>query len=112
MSGSMSAPDPLSALESVIRSRMGADPDSSYVARLHAKGRAKIAQKVGEEAVETVIAALAEDKAALTGEAADLIFHLLVLLAECGLTLEDVYAELARREGVSGLVEKASRAPE
>lgn len=109
MPAAMATPDPLDTLESVIRSRMGGDPDSSYVARLHARGRAKIAQKLGEEAVETVIAAMAGDKAELTKEAADLIFHLLVLLAEAGLSLDDVRAELARREGVSGLVEKASR---
>ncbi|MBW4331539.1 phosphoribosyl-ATP diphosphatase [Stakelama sp. CBK3Z-3] len=105
----MSDTDPLATLEAVIRERMGADPDSSYVARLHAKGRAKIAQKVGEEAVETVIAAIEGDRAALTGEAADLIFHLLVLLAESGLSLDDVRGELIRREGVSGLEEKAAR---
>lgn len=110
MPAAMATPDPLDTLETIIRERLGADPDSSYVARLHARGRAKIAQKLGEEAVETVIAAMAGDKAELTKEAADLIFHLLVLLAEAGLSLDDVRAELARREGVSGLVEKASRA--
>ncbi|MDP5277723.1 phosphoribosyl-ATP diphosphatase [Sphingomonas sp. DG1-23] len=102
--------DILDALEAVIRERRGGDPDSSYVARLTAKGRAKIAQKLGEEAVETVIAAIEDDKAALTGEAADLIFHLAVLLADAGLSLDHVRAELARREGVSGIDEKASRA--
>ncbi|WNO54533.1 phosphoribosyl-ATP diphosphatase [Stakelama saccharophila] len=105
----MSDSDPLTALEAVIRERLGADPDTSYVAKLHARGRAKIAQKLGEEAVETVIAALGEDRDALTSEAADLVFHLLVLLAEAGLSLDDIRAELARREGVSGLVEKAGR---
>ncbi|MGL1696811.1 phosphoribosyl-ATP diphosphatase, partial [Vibrio parahaemolyticus] len=84
--------DILTALEATIASRRGADPDSSYVARLFTRGRAKIAQKLGEEAVETVIAALAEDKAALTSEAADLVFHLLVLLADAGLTLDDIRA--------------------
>jgi phosphoribosyl-ATP pyrophosphohydrolase len=101
--------DTLDALEQVIRARRTADPDSSYVARLTAKGRAKIAQKLGEEAVETVIAAMADDRPGVTGEAADLLFHLLVLLADMGLTLDDVRAELARREGVSGIAEKASR---
>ncbi|MGC6399821.1 phosphoribosyl-ATP diphosphatase [Sphingomonas sp. FW199] len=101
--------DPLDALELTIRARLGADPDTSYVARLHSKGRAKIAQKLGEEAVETVIAALDGDRAALTAEAADLVFHLIVLLAESGVTLADVRAELALREGVSGLAEKAAR---
>lgn len=101
--------DSLDALEKVIRERRSGDPDSSYVARLTARGRAKIAQKVGEEAVETVIAAIADDRAGIVSEAADLIFHLTVLLADAGLGLDDVRAELARREGVSGLEEKASR---
>ena len=101
--------DSLDALEAVIRERRTGDPDSSYVARLTAKGRAKIAQKLGEEAVETVIAAIEDDKAALTSEAADLIFHLAVLLADAGLSLDHVRAELARREGVSGNDETAGR---
>lgn len=101
--------DTLDALEQTIRERRTGDPATSYVARLTAKGRAKIAQKLGEEAIETVIAAVAQDKAALTGEAADLLFHLLVLLADSGVSLDEVRAELARREGVSGLDEKASR---
>lgn len=106
----MTAPtDPLDLLETTIRDRMNGDPASSYVARLASKGTAHIAQKVGEEATETVIAALsAPDK--LASEAADLIFHLLVLLADRGLSLDDVRAELARREGVSGIEEKAARA--
>lgn len=101
----------LTRLEATLRERRNADPASSYVARLHSKGTAKIAQKLGEEAVETIIAAMSEDDAALTGEAADLLFHLLVLLDARGLTLADVVAELARREGVSGVAEKASRSP-
>lgn len=101
--------DQFDALEATIRDRLTADPGSSYIATLAAKGRAKIAQKVGEEAVETVIAAVADDRAGLVGEAADLMFHLTVLLHHAGLTLDDVRAELARREGVSGLVEKQSR---
>jgi phosphoribosyl-ATP pyrophosphohydrolase len=101
--------DPLDRLEATIRDRRTGDPDASYVARLTAKGRAKIAQKLGEEAVETVIAAMQGDHAALTGEAADLLFHLLVLLADAGVSLDDVRAELMRREGTSGLEEKASR---
>ena len=109
MASAMSDTDPLDALQAVIQSRIGGDPESSYVARLHAKGAAKIAQKVGEEATETVIAAIQGDRTALTSEAADLVFHLLVLLDEHDLSLGDVRAELARREGVSGLVEKASR---
>jgi phosphoribosyl-ATP pyrophosphohydrolase len=101
--------DAFNRLEATIRTRLGGDPDASYVAKLAAKGRAKIAQKVGEEAVETVIAAIANDKTGMVSESADLIFHLAVLLADAGLSLDDVRAELARREGVSGLDEKASR---
>jgi len=103
------ADDILTVLEDTIRARRGADPASSYTASLFARGRAKIAQKLGEEAVETVIAAVADDRAELTREAADLVFHLLVLLADAGLSLDDVRAEIARREGVSGLDEKAAR---
>ena len=103
------ADDPLDALDAIIRSRRGDDPATSYTAQLFAKGRAKIAQKVGEEAVETVIAAMGDDASALTAEAADLIYHLLVLLADAGLSLDDVRAELARRTGQSGLTEKANR---
>ena len=103
------AEDFLDTLEAVINARKGADPATSYVAKLFTRGRAKIAQKLGEEATETVIAAMGEDKAALTGEAADLIFHLLVLLADADVSLDDVRAELRRREGVSGIDEKASR---
>ena len=99
----------LSRLEAVIASRRSGDPGSSYVAKLNAKGLPKIAQKLGEEAVETVIAALAEDDAALTGEAADLLFHLLILLHERGLSIAQVLAELDRREGKSGIAEKAAR---
>lgn len=101
--------DTLARLEQVIASRAGGDPDTSYVARLHARGPAKIAQKVGEEAVEAVIAAMADDREGLVGEAADLLFHLLVLLGAKGVTLAEVLAELDRREGVSGIDEKASR---
>ena len=103
------AADILDTLEAVIRERRTGDPASSYVAKLTAKGRAKIAQKLGEEAVEAAIAAVQDDRDGLTGEAADLIFHLLVLLADAGLSLDDVRAELARREGISGIDEKASR---
>lgn len=92
----------------VVANRLG-DPAASYTARLTAKGRAKIAQKLGEEAVEAVIAAMQDDRAAITAEAADLIYHLSVLLADAGLSFDDIRAELVRREGVSGLAEKASR---
>lgn len=99
----------LPRLEQVIASRRGGDPEASYVARLGAKGLGKIAQKLGEEATETVIAALTEDHKALVGEAADLLFHLLVLLGAKDVPLADVLAELDRREGVSGIAEKAAR---
>jgi len=101
--------DTLSRLEATIAQRLLASPEESYVARLHAKGLPRIAQKLGEEATEAVIAALAGDEAELVGEAADLLFHLLVLLAQKGIALEQVFAELERREGTSGLTEKASR---
>lgn len=100
----------LDRLESTIAARRSADPESSYVARLNAKGMPKIAQKLGEEAVETVIAAMRGDKAELTGEAADLLFHLMVLLDASGVPIADVMAELDRRDGVSGIAEKAARA--
>jgi phosphoribosyl-ATP pyrophosphohydrolase len=103
------ADDILDTLEQTIRDRRTGDPATSYVARLTARGRAKIAQKLGEEAVETVIAAIQDDKVELAKEATDLIFHLAILLADAGLALDDVRAELARREGMSGLEEKANR---
>lgn len=102
--------DTLSRLESVIRDRRGGDPATSYVAKLTGQGRARIAQKLGEEAVEAVIAAIRDDREGLTGEAADLLFHLGVLLADMGLSFADVFAELDRREGTSGIAEKAGRA--
>ena len=105
----MSAETTLSRLEAVIASRVGGDPDASYVARLNARGLPKIAQKVGEEAVEAVIAATAKDPVALTSESADVLYHLLVLWAAAGITPEDVYAELKAREAQSGLQEKAAR---
>ncbi|RJG55984.1 phosphoribosyl-ATP diphosphatase [Sphingobium terrigena] len=99
----------LHQLEQTIRQRRSADPSTSYVAKLTARGRGKIAQKVGEEAVETVIAAMADDRAGVVGESADLLFHLLLLLADLDISLDDVCDELERREGVSGIAEKASR---
>lgn len=99
----------LARLEATIAERRRGDPTTSYVAKLSARGTAKIAQKVGEEAVEAVIAAMADDRAGLIGESADLLFHLLVLLADKGVALADVAAELERREGVSGIAEKAAR---
>lgn len=86
-----------------------ADPATSYVAKLTARGRGKIAQKLGEEAVETVIAAMGGDRAEIIAEATDLVFHLAVLLGDAGLGFDDIRAELVRREGVSGIAEKASR---
>jgi phosphoribosyl-ATP pyrophosphohydrolase len=99
----------LRTLEATIAARRDADPASSYVAKLNAAGVAHIARKFGEEAVETVIASLSGDKAALTAEAADVLFHLLVLLGAKDITLADVEAELVRREGMSGIAEKAAR---
>ena len=99
----------LTRLEARIAQRLAASPEDSYVAKLHAKGLKSIAQKLGEEATEAVIAALAGDEAELVGEAADVLFHLIVLLAEKGVKLEQVFAELDRREGISGLTEKAAR---
>lgn len=99
----------LARLETTVTQRLAADPDSSYVARLHARGLPVIARKLGEEAVETVIAALSGTRQDLVGEAADLVFHLTVLLAEKGVALSDVMVELDRREGTSGLDEKAAR---
>ncbi len=101
--------DILEKLYTTIETRKGADKNVSYVARLFHKGTNKIAQKVGEEAVETVIAALAEDKTALINEASDLIFHLLILLADKGVTVQEIIDELDRRMGLSGLDEKALR---
>lgn len=99
----------LDRLFATIASRKGADPKSSYTAKLLADGVEKCAKKFGEEATETVIAAVARDKAELAKESADALYHLLVLWAASGITPEDVYAELAAREGQSGLEEKASR---
>jgi phosphoribosyl-ATP pyrophosphohydrolase len=101
--------DTLARLEQTIAQRRTAAPDASYVASLTARGLPVIARKLGEEATEAIVAALTGDRKELTGEAADVLFHLLVLLAEKGIPLADVLAELERREGTSGLVEKASR---
>jgi phosphoribosyl-ATP pyrophosphohydrolase len=99
----------LDRLWQVIQSRRGADPQTSYTARLFSRGRAKIAQKLGEEAVEAVIEGVGDNPAALVGESADLLYHLLVLWAAAGISPTDVAAELARREGTSGLAEKRTR---
>ena len=99
----------LSRLETTIAARREAESDGSYTASLFAKGRPTIARKVGEEAVELIVASLAQDHAAMTSETADLMFHVMVLLADAGIAWSDVLAELQRREGTSGLAEKASR---
>jgi phosphoribosyl-ATP pyrophosphohydrolase len=99
----------LDRLWQVIQSRRGADPQTSYTARLFSRGRAKIAQKLGEEAVEAVIEGVGNNPAALVGESADLLYHLLVLWAATGISPADVAAELTRREGVSGIAEKRAR---
>ncbi len=99
----------LDDLYATILSRKGADAQTSYTASLFAKGTAKIAQKVGEEAVETCIEALQGDKGKLKNESADLLYHLMVLWADQGIKPEDVYAVLEEREGTSGIAEKNSR---
>jgi phosphoribosyl-ATP pyrophosphohydrolase len=99
----------LERLWRVIDSRRGADPATSYTAKLFARGTPKIAQKLGEEAVEAVIEGVRGDPDALVGESADLLYHLLVLWAASGLTPADIAAELARREGTSGIAEKKGR---
>jgi phosphoribosyl-ATP pyrophosphohydrolase len=100
----------LDRLWQVIQSRRGADPQTSYTARLFSRGRAKIAQKLGEEAVETIIEGVRDNPTALVGESADLLYHLLVLWADAGISPADVAAELTRRDGTSGLDEKRARA--
>jgi phosphoribosyl-ATP pyrophosphohydrolase len=102
-------PDVLDRLSATIASHLSADPASSYVAALVAKGDDAILKKIGEEATETVMAAKDGDKLRITAEVADLWFHCLVLLARHGLGPGDVRAELARREGISGIAEKSSR---
>ncbi len=97
-------------LAETIEARKGADPETSWTAKLLAKGPEKCAEKFGEEAVEAIIEATKGDKARLTAEAADVLYHLLVMLASRDVTLDEVMAELERREGTSGLTEKASRA--
>ena len=102
----------LDRLATVIDQRRGADPAASYTAKLFARGTAKIAQKLGEEAVETVIEAVRGDSGLLAEESADLLYHLLVLWSAAGVKPEEVWAALEARVGVSGLDEKKSRKPE
>jgi phosphoribosyl-ATP pyrophosphohydrolase len=102
--------DTLSRLERTIAQRLAVGhSQSSYVAQLHQRGLPVIARKLGEEAVEAIVAALSGDRADLTAEAADVLFHLLVLLGERQIPLSEVLAELDRREGASGIDEKAGR---
>jgi len=99
----------LERLAATIAARKAADPDSSWTAKLLSKGPEKCAEKFGEEAIEAVIEAVKGDRARLTSEAADVLYHLLVMCAARDVSLADVEAELARREGTSGLDEKAAR---
>ncbi len=99
----------LERLAATIAARKGTDPESSWTAKLLAKGPEKCAEKFGEEAVEAIIEAVKGDTARLTSEAADVLYHLLVMLAARDVALADVLAELERREGISGIAEKAAR---
>ncbi len=99
----------LETLAATIAARKGADPETSWTAKLLSKGPEKCAEKFGEEAVEAIIEAVKGDRARLTSEAADVLYHLLVMLAARDVTLADVVAELDRREGTSGIAEKAGR---
>jgi phosphoribosyl-ATP pyrophosphohydrolase len=107
------APDArvLDRLWGTVLSRKNSDPALSHSARLLSRGTAKIAQKFGEEAVECLIEAVGGHRTALIGESADVLYHLLVLWVDAGLRPEQIWAELARREGVSGIAEKAARKP-
>jgi len=100
---------PLDALFETILARKGADPTTSYTAKLYSQGVVKIAKKLGEESVETALAAVAEGKDELVSESGDLLYHLLVLWAACGVAPKDVYRALEARTQRSGLAEKASR---
>ena len=99
----------LDRLAATIAARKGADPDTSWTAKLLAKGPEKCAEKFGEEAVEAIIEAVKGDREKLTSEAADVLYHPLVMLAARDVTLEAVLAELDRRDGTSGIAEKAAR---
>ena len=101
----------LDRLYVVIESRKGADPDTSYTARLFSRGRQQIAKKLGEEAVEALIEGIRGDRPKLVGESADMLYHLLTLWAATGVKPKAVWTELARREGLSGIAEKAARKP-
>jgi len=109
MSGSKVTSGVLEGLFDVIKSRRGQSPESSYTAKLLARGRGEIARKVGEEACETIVAALDETEEEVIAESADLLYHLMVLWAQMEIDPADVWAELQRREGVSGIDEKNAR---
>lgn len=102
----------IAALEETIRERKTADPKESYVAKLFSKGRKKMAQKVAEEGAEVAIAAVSEGREALVSEVADLMFHVLVLCSDEGIPFDEIVDELANRQGISGLEEKAKRKAE
>ncbi len=108
--GAASEADVLDRIWSVVMQRRDADPATSHSARLLGRGTAKVAQKFGEEAVECLIEAVAGRREALIAESADVLYHLMVLWVDAGVRPEEVWAELKRREGVSGVAEKASRA--
>ena len=109
MAGNDSDIEVLARLFAVIESRKGGDAATSYTAKLFADGREAIVRKLGEEATETILAGATGDNAHTVRESADLLYHLLVLWADCGIAPEDVWAELTRREGTSGLEEKRRR---
>ena len=108
-SDSVSDEHVLDRLYDVIDSRKGANPDTSYTARLFSRGREQIAKKLGEEAVETLIEGIRGDGPKLIAESADMLYHLLTLWASVGVKPPAIWAELARREGLSGIAEKAAR---
>jgi phosphoribosyl-ATP pyrophosphohydrolase len=110
--GTREGGDILERLFRTIESRREADPETSHTAKLFQKGTKKIAQKVGEEAVEVVIEAMRANRKRLVDESADLMYHLLVLWSDQRINPADVWAELCRREGVSGVAEKAARDPD
>jgi phosphoribosyl-ATP pyrophosphohydrolase len=104
--------DPLGKLYARVDKARGGNPEKSYTAKLFSRGRAKMAQKLGEEAVDTTIELVKGDRKGVICESADLLYHLMVCWADAGITPDDVWAELQRRQGISGLVEKASRKPD
>lgn len=104
--------DVLEQLYALIEGRKGGDPDESYTAKLFDQGREKIARKMAEEAIETVLASVNESPERLASESADVLYHLLVLWADAGVQPAQVWAELAKRQGISGIEEKRSRSTE